>query len=316
MFSYIVRRLLIAVPVLIGVTIFNFFMINWAPGNPVEMFIDPNASQEQIALRKDQLGLNAPLWLQYFQWVNRLLHGDFGYSFSTYQPVSQMILERLGPTLLLMGLSLLVAVLIAVPLGILSATKQYSKLDYATTGVSFLGISIPPFFLGLGLIFLFSLELQVLPTGGMVTLGGDGGFADRLSHLILPVFVLAMGIVGKKIRFVRASMLEILGQDYLRTARAKGLREFVVTNKHALRNALIPIITVVGLEIPVLLGGAVITEQVFQWPGMGQLTIQAIMSRDYPTLMAVNFMAAVMVLVTNLLTDIVYSIADPRIKYQ
>lgn len=315
MASYFIRRLLIAIPVLIGVTIFNFLIINMAPGNPVEMFIDPNTTEEQIELRKEQLGLDDPLWMQYFRWMNNLLHGDLGFSYSTYEPVSAIILERLGPTFILMGAALIVSILIAIPFGIMSATKQYSKIDYLSTGGSFLGISIPHFFLGLGVIYIFSLQLNLLPTGGMVTLGGEGGFSDRLAHLVLPVFVLATGIVGKFIRFVRASMLDVLGQDYLRTARAKGLKEFVVTNKHALRNALIPIITVIGLEIPILLGGAVITEQVFQWPGMGQLTIQAIMSRDYPTLMAINLLAAVIVLFANLLTDILYSVADPRIKY-
>lgn len=308
------RRLLIAIPVLIGVTIFNFIIINMAPGNPVEMFVNPDATPAQIELEKERMGLNDPMVIQYFRWMNSLLHGDLGYSYSTYEPVTQVLLERMGPTLLLMGLALFFGLLIAIPIGILSATKQYSKLDYATTGFSFLGISIPHFFLGLGAIYIFSVQLQLLPTGGMMTLGSGGGFVDRVEHLILPVFVLATGIAGKKIRYVRASMLDVLGQDYLRTARAKGLREFVVTNKHALKNALIPIITVIGLEIPLLIGGAVITEQVFQWPGMGLLTIQSIMSRDYPTLMAINLLTAVIVLVANFATDILYSVADPRIK--
>ncbi|NRG47494.1 ABC transporter permease [Bacillus sp. CRN 9] len=315
MASYILRRILIAIPVLIGVTIFNFIIINMAPGNPVEMFIDPNTTEEQIQLRKEKLGLDDPLWMQYLRWMNNLLHGDLGFSYSTYEPVTNIILERLGPTFLLMGLALLISILIALPIGIISATKQYSQIDYLSTGASFLGISIPHFFLGLGAIYIFSLQLNLLPTGGMSTMGSESGGYDRLLHLILPVFVLATGIVGKLIRYIRASMLDVLGQDFLRTARAKGLREFVVTNKHALRNALIPIITVIGLEIPLLLGGAVITEQVFQWPGMGQLTMQAIMSRDYPTLMAINLLAAIIVLFANLLTDILYSVADPRIKY-
>jgi len=315
MLSYIIKRFLVAIPVLFGVTVFNFLIINLAPGNPVELFVDPTMSQEMIEARKAQLGLNDPLWMQYVSWLNHLLHGDLGFSLSNFTPVQHLISERLGPTFLLMGVSLLVGLLIAIPLGILSATKQYGKLDYLTTGASFLGISIPHFFLGLGLIYIFALELRLLPTGGMTTLGGDGGLWDKVKHLILPVLVLSTGIAGKKVRYVRASMLEIMGQDFLRTARAKGLSEFVVTNKHALRNALIPIVTVVGLEIPMLLGGAVITEQIFQWPGMGMLTIQSIMSRDYPTLMALNLVAALMVLAGNLFTDIVYYVADPRIKY-
>lgn len=314
MLSYVLRRLLIAIPVLIGVTIFNFIIINMAPGNPVEMFINPDATVEQVELEKERLGLNDPIWIQYFRWMGNLLQGNLGYSYSTYEPVTQILMDRIGPTLILMGLALFFGLLIAIPIGILSATRQYSKLDYAATGLSFLGISIPHFFLGLGAIYIFSVQLQILPTGGMMTLGGDGGIGDRIAHLILPVFVLATGIAGKKIRYVRASMLDVLGQDYLRTARAKGLREFIVTNKHALKNALIPIITVIGLELPLLIGGAVITEQVFQWPGMGLLTIQSIMSRDYPTLMAINLLTAIIVLVANFSTDLLYSVADPRIK--
>jgi peptide/nickel transport system permease protein len=313
---YILRRLLIAIPVLFGVTIVNFLIINMAPGNPVDMYVDPNTSTEQINLRKEQLGLNDPIWVQFFHWVVNLLQGNLGFSFSTYEPVSKIILDRIGPTFELMVLALIAGLIIAVPIGIISAVRQYSKLDYFATGISFFGISIPHFFLGLGLIYIFSVKLQILPAGGMSTLGSEDNFIDKLKHLILPVMVLAVGIAGQYVRYIRASLLEVLGHDYLRTARAKGLKEFVVTNKHALKNALIPIITVIGLEIPFLLGGAVITEQVFQWPGMGQLTIQSIMSRDYPTLMALNLLTAFMVLSSNLFTDILYSFIDPRIKYK
>jgi peptide/nickel transport system permease protein len=226
-----------------------------------------------------------------------------------------MVASRIYPTVLLMGTALLVAYLIAIPIGVLSATRQYSWLDYLTTSFSFMGVSIPNFFLGLGVIYVFAVQLQLLPTGGMNTLGGDGGFLDTLKHLILPAFVLGTGIAGNMVRYVRSSMLEILGQDYLRTARSKGLREFFVVNKHAFRNALIPIITIIAMDIPMLIGGAVVTEQIFQWPGLGQLTIQSIGSRDYPTLMAINFIAAISVLLSNLLADILYSVADPRIKY-
>ncbi|MEK4228225.1 ABC transporter permease [Solibacillus sp. FSL H8-0538] len=315
MVSYIIRRLLIAIPVIIGVTIFNFIIINLAPGNPVEMFIDPNTSADMIELRKEQLGLNDPMWQQYLHWMGNLLQGNLGFSYTTNDPVVDVLLARIGPTFLLMGLALIVGLTIAIPLGILSAKKQYSFLDYTTMGVSFFGISIPGFFLGLGLIYIFGLTLNWLPSGGMFTLGKEGDLLDRIKHLVLPVMVLSIYVAGTNIRYVRASMLEVFGQDYLRTARAKGLKEYVVTNKHAFRNALIPIITIIGIEVPALLGGAVITEQIFQWPGMGQLTIQSIMSRDYPTLMAINFMAAIMVLSANLITDIVYSVADPRIKY-
>ncbi|MCM3217415.1 MULTISPECIES: ABC transporter permease [Niallia] len=315
MLQYIIRRVLIAIPVLFGVTIFNFFIINMAPGNPVDMYLNPDATEADAEAKKEALGLNDPIYVQYIRWLGNLLHGDFGFSYTTYEPVLDLIMNRVGPTLLLMGAALVIAYIIAIPIGILSASKQYSWIDYLTTTFSFLGVSIPSFFLGLGAIYLFSLVLGILPTGGMFTLGSTGGFMDTFIHLLLPAAILGTGIAGSTVRYVRSSMLEVLGQDYLRTARAKGLKEFVVTNKHALKNALIPIITIIGMEIPVLIGGAVVTEQIFQWPGLGQLTIQSISSRDYPTLMAINFLAAFAVLFSNLLTDILYSVVDPRIKY-
>ncbi|WP_186323543.1 ABC transporter permease [Paenibacillus xylanexedens] len=315
MVPYIIRRLLIALPVLIGITIINFIIINLAPGNPVEMMIDPNTSQELIEAKKEMLGLNSPAIVQYGKWIMSLMQGNLGYSFSSFAPVSQLIAERIGPTLLLTFTSLLISLAIAIPAGIYSAVKHNTKVDYILTGLSFIGTSMPQFFLGLGVIYVFSLKLNLLPSGGMGVLGGGGGVLDTLWHLILPASVLAVGIVGKKIRYVRASMLDVLHQDYLRTARAKGVGEFMVTNRHALRNALLPIITVFAMEIPLLLGGSILIEQIFQWPGIGQLTMQSILSRDYPTLMALNLVAAIIVLATNLLTDMIYAVADPRVKY-
>ncbi|MFF2910764.1 ABC transporter permease [Paenibacillus sp. NPDC057934] len=315
MFQYIIRRILIAIPVLLGITVLNYFIIKLAPGNPVDMFIDPNTPKEVLELRKEILGLNDPVILQYFKWLLNLLHGQLGYSFSSYAPVTKIIGERIGPTLLLASAALIFGMLIAIPVGILSAVKQNTKFDYIMTGLSFIGTSIPQFFLGLGLIYVFAVQLKWFPTGGMATLGGAGGFWDRLSHMILPVFVLGIVIAGKKVRYVRASMLDVMNMDYLRTANSKGLHPFIVTNKHALRNALLPIITVVGMEIPLLLGGSILIEQIFQWPGIGQLTIQSILSRDYPILMGLNLVAALIVLTTNLLTDLLYAVADPRIKY-
>jgi peptide/nickel transport system permease protein len=233
----------------------------------------------------------------------------------SYEPVTSLIASRIGPTLLLMTVSLILGLLIAVPIGILSATKQYSMLDYVTVTGSFLGISIPNFFLSLGLIYIFTIKLGVLPSGGMITLGNSSGALDVLIHMIMPTIVLTTSVAGRNIRYVRSSMLEVLGQDYLRTARAKGLRRFIVINKHAIRNALLPIISVVGMEIPIMFGGAVIIEQIFSWPGIGQLTMSSIMSRDYPTIMGINLMVAVIVILANLITDVVYAIADPTIKY-
>ena len=315
MFNYILRRLLIAVPVLWGVTVICFFVINMAPGSPLDMIVDPNISAADIAARKEALGLNAPLYVQYLKWLENLLQGNMGYSMTTYRPVTEMIGERIGPTLLLMGAALSIGLVLAIPLGIISATKQYSKLDYLVSTASLLGISVPTFFLGLSSIYIFSLVLKILPSSGMITLGSGGGIPDRLLHLVMPAGVLGVVVAGKIVRYVRSCMLEILDQDYLRTARAKGLAESIVINRHALRNGLIPIITVVGLEIASLLGGAIITEQIFSWPGIGQLTMESVMSRDYPTLMGLNMFAAVVVLCVNLLTDVAYSFADPRIRY-
>lgn len=312
---YLVRRLLIAVPVFWGITVLSFLIMNMAPGNPVDMFINPNVPPEMRELRKELLGLNDPVYVQYLKWLGGVLRGELGYSFSSYAPVTELIGARIGPTLLLASSSLALGLIIAIPVGILSAVKHNTKLDYLMTGLSFLGTSIPPFFLGLGLIYILGVELQWLPTGGMKTLGGDGGFSDIAVHLIMPVLVLGITIAGKKVRYVRASMLDVKGQDYLRTARSKGLSEWAVTNRHALRNALIPIIAVIGAEIPLLLGGSIIIEQVFQWPGIGQLTMEAILSRDYPTLMGLNLVAASVVLVTNLLMDILYAAVDPRIEF-
>jgi peptide/nickel transport system permease protein len=312
----IARRLLLLVLVIFLVTVFNFIFILLAPGNPVDAGINLSATAADLQARKAALGLNDPPIQRYGRWIGKLARGDLGYSYASYQSVNAILAERVDPTLLLMGTALLLAYLIAIPIGIVSATRQYSALDYAVTGLSFLGISVPSFFFGLLGIYVFSLKLHWLPTGGMYSLGAEGGFWDRVAHLILPASVLAAAIAGKMARYVRSSMLDILGQDYLRTARSRGLGELTVVGKHALRNALIPIVTVIGLDIPLLIGGAVVTEQIFQWPGMGQLTIQSIASRDYPVLMAINLISAVFVVGSNLLTDIVYGIVDPRVRVE
>lgn len=315
MYNYIARRILIAIPIVLGITLFNFMVINLAPGSPLDLMIDPKLTADVIAVKKHAMGLDAPVYQQYVTWLGNLLQGNLGYSLTSFRPVSQMIGERVVPTLLLMGTSLALGLLIAVPIGVLSATKQYSWLDYVTTGGAFLGISIPNFFLGLGLIYVFSISLKLLPSSGMVTLGSDGGIKDIAAHMILPCSVLTVNIVGRLVRYVRAAMLDTLEQDYLRTATAKGVHKFQRIWVHGFRNALLPVITVIGLEIPTLLGGAVVTEQIFGWPGIGRLTMDSILTRDYPTLMGLNLIAAVMVLAANLFTDIMYAAADPRIKY-
>jgi len=313
--AYLIRRLLIGIPVLIGVTLINFLIINLAPGSPADLYLSPTATSEDVARTEAELGLDQPIFVQYFHWLVRLFHGDLGVSFQNRAPVTDLIGERIGPTLLLMGTSLVVAYLIAIPIGILAARKKNSPTDYSVVGAAFLGISVPHFFLGLVLIYVFALELGWLPTGNMITLGRGGDFADRVDHLILPVAVLATATAANMTRYVRSSMIDAFGQDYIRTAKAKGLGNLTITNKHALRNALIPVVTVVGVDLSALIGGAIVTEQIFQWPGIGLLTIQSIGARDYAVLMGINLIAAVAVFGANLLTDIAYAVVDPRVAY-
>ncbi|TDO54824.1 peptide/nickel transport system permease protein [Kribbella sp. VKM Ac-2527] len=315
MASYLIRRLLIGIPVLLGVTVINFFIINLAPGSPADLYLSPTATPEDVARTEAELGLNQPIFVQYVRWLTQLLHGDLGVSFQNREPVAQLIGDRIGPTLLLMGTSLVVAYLIAIPIGIFAARRKNTAADYSVVGASFLGISVPHFFLGLAVIYLFALQFGWFPTGGMLTLGRGGGFVDRVEHLVLPVTVLATAIAANMVRYVRSSMIDAFGQDYIRTARAKGLGGFTITNKHALRNALIPVVTVIGVDLSALIGGAIVTEQIFQWPGIGLLTIQSIGSRDYSVLMGINLIAAIAVFAANLLTDVAYAVVDPRVAY-
>jgi oligopeptide transport system permease protein appB len=311
--KYILKRILIAIPVLIGITLIDYAIMCLA-GSPLEMLKGPRISDAALQAKEIAAGLDKPLIVQYFVWLFQLLQGNLGYSMKSYEPVSAMIGSHIGPTLLLMGASLALSLLIAVPAGIYSAVKQYSKGDYAVVTASFIGSSIPSFFLALILIYIFTVKLGILPSGGMNTLGMDGSVADTIRHMVLPVTVLAVSLAGSNIRYIRSSFLEILQQDYLRTARAKGIGYKRVIWKHAMRNALLPIVTVIGMQIPMLFGGAVIIEQVFSWPGLGLMTMTAIMGRDYPVIMGVCLLSAVVVLVSNLITDILYALVDPTIQ--
>ena len=314
MFKYIVKRILIAIPVLIGITIIDYGIMCLA-GNPLEMIAGPRVSMEALENKAILLGLDKPFYIQYLIWLGQLLQGNMGTSMKSYLEVSDMIGSHIGPTLLLMGTSLIVGLAIAVPAGIFSAIHQYKKRDYAVVTLSFVGMSIPGFFLALMLIYLFTVRLGWLPSGGMTTLGTDGGFVDVILHMIMPVTVLAVSIAGSNIRYVRSAMLEILQSDYLRTAKAKGIGRHRVIFKHALRNALIPIITVIGMQIPALFGGSIIVEKIFSWPGLGLMTMNAILGRDYPVIMGVCLLSAVVVLTANLITDILYALVDPTISY-
>ena len=313
MSKYIIKRILIAIPVLIGITIIDYAIMCLA-GSPLEMLQGPRISEAAVEAKKIALGLDQPIYVQYFVWLEQLLHGNMGFSMKSFQPVSQMIGDHLWPTLLLMGVSMITGLLIAIPAGIYSAVKQYSKGDYAVVTASFLGSSVPGFFLSMILVYVFTVKLGLLPSSGMITLGTNGGAADIAKHMVMPVLVLAFSIAGTNIRYIRSAVLEILQQDYLRTARAKGIGHFLVINKHALRNALIPIVTVIGMQIPLLFGGQVIIEQIFSWPGLGLMTMSAINSRDYPVIMGVCLLSAIVVLVANLVTDILYALVDPTIQ--
>lgn len=314
MLKYIIKRILIAIPVLIGITVIDFLIMTMV-GSPLELLQGPRVSEAAIETKRIALGLNKPVYVQYWIWLTNLLQGNMGYSMKSFQPVSQMIKTYIGPTLLLMSISLFVSMLIAVPAGIYSAVHKYTPQDYTVVTLSFLGSSVPSFFLALVLIYFFTVRLGWLPSSGMYTLGAQKSAMDVIRHMIMPVIVLATSMAGTNIRYIRSAMLEILQMDYLRTARAKGIGRFLVINKHALRNALIPVITVFGMHIPILFGGAIIIEQVFSWPGLGMMTMSAIISRDYPVIMGVCLMSAIVVLVANLLTDIIYALVDPTITY-
>lgn len=315
MTRYIIKRITIALVVLFGITIIDYTIMCIA-GNPIEMLSGgPKVSEAVLQQRAANLGLDQPVYIQYFKWLGQVLSGNFGYSYKNYQSVSEMIRTHVGPTLILMGTSLVVSMLIAAVAGIYSAVHQYSKGDYVVVTLAFLGQSIPSFFIALILIFIFTIKLGWLPSSGMRTLGVGGSWLE-LKYMIMPVLVLSFATAGRNIRYIRSAVLEILQKEYLRTAKAKGIGKFKVINKHALRNALIPIVTVLGMEIPSLFGGAVIIEQVFSWPGLGLLTMNSIISRDYPVIMAVCLLSAVVVLAGNLITDILYAVVDPTVQYK
>ena len=318
MSRYLLRRLLIAVPVLVGISIVLFAILALAPGDPFgELALNPNIPPEVRFNLRQQFGLDDPLGMRYVRWLTAMLHGDWGYSFVSRLPVQQLILQRLPTTLFVLGSAYVLALLIALPVGILSAMKPYSFFDQVATTFSFVGYSLPTFFTGLLFILVFSIYLGWLPFIYSSTIEARG-FAWVLEHLrqgAMPITVLGLFEAASLTRFVRSAMLEMIQQDYITTARAKGLTEYVTILKHALRNALIPVVTVVALQIPTIFTGAVITEQIFRVPGIGSLLIAAIESTDTPVVMAITFVYAALVILFNLLADLIYGLLDPRITY-
>ena len=323
MFGYALRRLILAIPLLIGITFVSFLVIHLAPGEPVENQSGESSTQSDAKLRerlREIYGLDKPLHVQYWSWVTRLARLDFGRSFSPdARPVLQKIGERLPITLLLNIVELMIIVMLAIPIGVLSATRQYSTFDKITTVFVFVGFATPDFWLALMLMILFGVQLGWLPISGLRSptweyLAFWRQQWDFVAHLALPILVATFGGLAGFSRYMRQSMLEVVRQDYIQSARAKGLSESVVIGKHALRNALLPIVTVLGLSLPGLIGGSVIVESIFAIPGMGQLMVQAVFERDYPVIMGNLVIVATLTLVANLIADLTYSLVDPRIR--
>ena len=321
MYRFLARRLLQSVVVLAGLSVLMFTLLVLTPGDPVELLASslPDVQPEDVARLRKYYGLDDPLFVRYVKWVRSLATGDLGYSRTYGQPVATLIKQRLGNTLQLLSAAFVIAFTVGVTIGIFSALHQYSLGDYVATLFSFLWLAIPVFWFGIVSILIFSVWIRVLPAGGIMTPGVEPGMPfviDRLRHLVLPTLVLATTGTASWVRYSRSSMLEVVRQDFVRTARAKGLPEPVVTRRHALRNALIPIITLVALAIPNILDGAVITETIFSWPGMGLLLFQAVLGHDYPVAMAVLLFLALATVTANLMADVAYALVDPRIRYE
>jgi peptide/nickel transport system permease protein len=320
MTAYLIRRLLQAIPLLLFISIIGFAIIQ-ATGDPLAAYtVDASLTGDDIARLRARYGLDQPLPIQYIHWLGNMLKGDWGTSYYTREPVSTMVLNRLPNTLLLVGISYFFTLLIAVVLGVISAVRQYSAVDHLVTGVSFVGLAMPSFWLGLMLIVLFSVRfkawgLPYFPVGGMFDHRVGYSISQVLWHVVLPAFTLSFVMVARYTRYIRSSMLEQIRLDYIRTARSKGLKESTILFRHAFKNVLLPLITLIGLDIPVLLSGTIVIESIFAWPGMGRLFWSSAERTDIPVLMATLMFVAVLTVFSNLIADLFYAIADPRIRY-
>jgi len=320
MSRYLVRRLLEAVPLLLGVTVAVFIVLQLLPGGPLAAYEgDPTLTTSDIASLRDHFGMNEAIPIRYLRWLGAVLHGDFGYSLITHQTVASAIADRLPNTLLLQGLAFLVTLAIAFPVGVVSAVRQYSWLDHLATLFAFAGHAVPTFWSGLLAIIVFAVQFKALglpslPASGMTTLGAPSGPGDRIAHLVLPVAVLAFFNAAHYTRYVRASMLDVLHDDYIQTARAKGLANPAVVLGHALRNAVLPVITIIALDVPSLFSGTVVVESIFAWPGMGRLFLDSAQRFDYAIVMGVVTLSATLVILSALMADLVYGLVDPRVR--
>lgn len=301
----------------LALSVLVFILLRLAPGDPIDAYVNPASplSPDAMQALRDRLGLDAPLPVQYFGWLRAALTGDLGYSIQRVGvPVLPLVMERIGPTLLLMAAGLAIAIVVGVSAGIISAVRRNSPTDIGFSVLAFVGISSPAFLTALLGLYFFSVQLRWAPSGGMLTPGAVFSIGDLLAHLVLPACLLSIGHAALIMRYMRASLLEVLNQDYVRTARAKGVREFFVIVKHAVRNALLPVITLIGSTIGIAVGGAIFIESVFNWPGMGLLLVNAVETRDYPVIMGATLVIGATVIVVNLITDITYAAVDPRIQ--
>lgn len=313
---YVLRRLIQAVPLLLGISVVVFAILKAVPGGPLALYEStPGISDEDVRRLEHEFGLDQPLPVQYVTWLGRFVTGDWGYSLVQHQRVLDLIGERLPNTLYLMGSVFIAVLILAIPIGTITALRQYSLLDHLVTGATFAFLSTPTFWLGLLLIIVFGLDLRWLPLGGISSPGAPFDLVDRLRHLVLPAATIALVQLGARVRYLRASMLETIGLDYMRTARAKGLPERLIVMRHALKNAAIPLVTIIALDIPELFIGALVTEQIFGWPGIGRLFWDAATRTDYPILMGVIAVSSTLVVLGNLLADLAYAWLDPRIRY-
>ncbi|MDR2210567.1 MAG: ABC transporter permease [Spirochaetaceae bacterium] len=317
MIIYIFKRILIIFPTFLGITILVFFISSLMPGGPLELLLsDPHISRDEIERQKLAFGLDQPVPIRYIKWLGSFLGGNLGVSYRTKRQIMGMIMERLPNTLVLSGTALLLAIITSIPLGVFAASKPYSVRDYFISGAASFLASTPGFFVGLVFIYLWVVRLRILPLGGMYDISKPKTIFVFLRHLLMPAVVLSLSHTGSLTRYMRGSMMEVLHSDYIRSARGKGLTRKKVIVFHGLKNAMIPMVTNIGLSLPLLVSGAVITEQMFSWPGIGTLMIQSINSRDYPAIMGITSLITVVVLLGNLLTDVVYGFLDPRISYR
>lgn len=316
--QYFIRRVLINVPILLMVTVIIFALINLAPGNVVDFYVNEEIgiTRADLAHVEERFGLNEPMPVRYVKWLWATVRGDLGFRFKNGDDVAEVLAIRLRRTVLLMGVSLLIGAVVGITLGVFIGLRQYSLWDFLLTGLSFVGISMPAFVAGIFGLYLFSVQLGWFPSGGMQTVGQKATFLDAVHHLILPAGTLAIFNLATYMRFTRFSMLEVKAEDYIRTARAKGLAEGAITWRHVFRNAMLPVVTIIGLSIPQLVAGALFTETIYSWPGMGSLFVDAVASRDYPMVMGIMLVTAIVVLAANLATDLAYALFDPRIRYE